>query len=436
MDVPETRYANTEVGRIAYQVVDGGPIDVLVEGQAFLPIDLMWDEPGLVRVLNRLSTFCRHIWFDPRGRGASDPVSHDEGRLAESVVDDMVALLDALELNEVVVLGLAGVHELLFAATHPARVKALVVVRPAARFRWAEDYPNGWDAVKIGSLVDSIEQGWGTGSNLKFHAPSMAKDLRFARWFGRCERMAMNPSEARWRYRAAYDVDLRHVLRTITVPTLVICGDDPLSRFVEAHIAGCRHVDGPEPGHFLFTGDSGPMLDAIEEFLTGRLASPRVDRVLATVLFTDVVDSTGVAVRLGDRRWLQLLGDHDAAVRAELIRFRGREVKSTGDGFLATFDGPGRAIRAAQAIVATVRTLGIEVRAGLHAGEVELTNDDIGGVAVHIAQRVSTLARPGEVLVSSTVKDLVAGSGIEFADEGDHELKGVPHSWRLFAVTA
>ena len=355
VEVPETRYADTAVGRIAYQVVGDGPIDVLVEGRAFLPIDLMWEEPSLVRFLDRLSTFCRHVWFDPRGRGASDPVSHEEGRLAESVSDDMVALLDVLALSEVALLGLAGVHELLFAATHPARVKALVLAQPSARFRWAEDYTNGLDDVSIESLVSAIERGWGTGANLNIHAPRMANDARFARWFARCERMAMNPAEAGWRYRATYDIDLRHALATITVPSLVICGHDPMSRFVEAQIAGCRHADGPEPGHLFFTGDSRPMLDAIEEFLTGRLPNRRVDRVLATVLFTDVVDSTPSAARLGDRRWLQLLANHNAAIRVELTRFRGREVRSTGDGFLATFDGPGRAIRAAQAITAAVR---------------------------------------------------------------------------------
>ena len=439
MEGAETRYAVTPLGKIAYQVVGDGPLDLLVEPRSWLPIDLMWDEPRMQRFLERLSSFARHIWFDPRGRGASDPVPHDEGRLAESIVDDMVALLDALGRQQVAVLGLAAVHELLFAATHPERVRALVLVEPVARFRWAEDYPEGWDDTTIDSQLASIEQGWGSGTNLNLFASSMAEDRRFARWYSRCERLAMNPAEARWRFRAAYHVDLRHVLAAINVPTLVIHRDDAgsaLCRYVASHIAGARRAEGPEPGHFFFTGDTAAMLDAIEEFLTGRLPAPNIDRVLATMLFTDIVNSTQHASRLGDRRWLELLADHDMEVRAQLARFRGREVATTGDGFLATFDGPGRAIRAARAIVDALRPLGVDIRAGLHTGEVELKGAGIGGVAIHIAQRISALAQPGEVLVSSTVKDLVAGSGIQLEDRGEHVLKGVPESWRLHTVRA
>ena len=330
---------------IVYQMMGDGPIDVLVEPQSWLPIDLMWEEPKMVRFLERLSSFCRHLWFDPRGRGASDPVPHDEGRLAEGVMDDMVALLDAIGWNEVGVLGLAATHEVLFAATHPERVTALVLVEPAVRYRRSSDYPEGWDDETLRTHLAHIERYWGTGANLRLVAPSVAADHRFARWFARCERMAMSPAEARWRIQAAFDVDLRHILPAITVPTLVVQPSNPtpgLSQYVVDHIVNCRHVEGPDPGHLFFTGNTAVVLDSIEEFLTGRLPTRDLGRVLATVLFTDVVGSTEHLARLGDRRWLDVLADHNAIVRTELARFRGREVKFTGDGVLATFDGPGR----------------------------------------------------------------------------------------------
>jgi class 3 adenylate cyclase len=281
----------------------------------------------------------------------------------------------------------------------------------------------------------SIEENWGTGANLAFYAPSVAEDRRFARWFARCERAAMSPAEAGWRYREAWNVDLRHVLPAIRVPTLVIGGDErgsALSRNVVERISGCRRADGPEAGHLFFTSDTGPILDSIDEFVTGRLPTRDLNRVLATVLFTDVVASTESTARLGDRRWLEVLADHNTIVRAELARFRGNEVKTTGDGFLATFDGPGCAVRAAQAIAQAVRPLGLDIRAGLHTGEIERIGNDIGGVAVHITQPIMALAPVGGILVSTIVKELACGSAIAFRDHGQHSLRGVPGSWQLF----
>jgi len=266
----------------------------------------------------------------------------------------------------------------------------------------------------------------------------MVDDAGFARWVARCERVTMSPQVADWVWRAAFAVDQRHLLPAIRVPTLVVVragwpGSEQ-GRYVAEHIDGARYVELPGEDNLFFVGDTGPLLDTIEEFVTGRLPRHDVDRVLATVLITDVVSSTEQAARMGDRRWSELLATHDGLIRAELERFRGREIETTGDGFLATFDGPGRAVRCACAIRDAVRAIGIKVRVGLHTGEIELRGDGIGGIAVHITQRVQALAQPDEVLVSRTVTDLVGGSGIEFQDRGDHELKGVPGSWRLFGV--
>jgi class 3 adenylate cyclase len=398
----------------------------------------MWDEPMLVRFLERLSTFSRSIWFDPRGRGASDPLPHDEDRFEESSTDDMLGVIDHLGLEQVAVLGLET-PAFLFAAAHPERTKALVLYNSTACFRWAEDYPDGASAELVGRWLTTLRPTWGTGYSLDLRAPSLVGDARLRRWLARGERLLGTPDEMDWRRRAALEVDLRAILPTVGVPTLVLCRREtriaPLARYVGQHIPGAKLVEVPGGDQLFFVGDTTPLLDEIEEFLTGSLPAHRTDRLLATVLFTDVVSSTEQATRLGDRRWRELLLTHDDLVRSELERFRGRAVKSTGDGVLATFDGPGRAIRCACAIRESLRPLGIDVRAGLHTGEIEVTDHDIAGVAVHIGARVSALAGASEVLVSSTVRDLVAGSGIEFEDRGDHQLKGVPGTWRIYAVT-
>jgi class 3 adenylate cyclase len=439
-EVPETCFAETRVGRIAYQVVGDGPVDLLVFHSMLFPIDLMWDEPNLARFVERLSSFSRSIWFDPRGRGASDPLPPSEDRLLESLADDAVALVDHLGCEQVAVLSLGVPSSILFAASHPERTKALVLYNSSARLCQAEGYPEGapWSEVEV--RLQEIRRMWGTGFWLGVMGSSVASDTRLRRWFARSERLTCTADEAFRRSRAAFEIDLRPLLPSIRVPALVLYGQwmqtAAQGRYVANHIGGAKSVELPGDDFLFFTGDTGPSLDAIEEFLTGQLPAHYTDRVLATVLFTDIVGSTDTATHLGDRRWKELLATHDALVRAEIERFRGRMVKSTGDGILATFDGPGRAIRCASSIRESVRSLGIEVRAGLHTGEIELNGDDIGGIAVHIGQRVSALAGPGEVLVSRTVTDLVAGSGIEFDDRGEYELKGVPGVWRLYRVVS
>jgi class 3 adenylate cyclase len=437
VSAPETVYAKTRGGRIGYQTVGTGPPDVLAS-MPLIPVDLMWDEPNLVRFLNGLSSFSRHIWFDPRGVGSSDAIAPIEGRLVESDVDDMMAVLDELGCERVVVLGGIAPPALQFAATHPERTSALLLINPYARFRRSDDYPQGLSDDEIAALEVTFRDQWGTGAALSAFAPSVAGDARFARWLARCERLSQPPQDAYARVRAAVEVDVRHLLGSIRVPTMVVVRaawrGREAGRYVAEHINGARYVELPGEDQFFFVGDTAPLLDAIEEFVTGRLSSQDVDRVLASVLFTDIVRSTDQVAGMGDRRWSELLATHDGLTRAELERFRGREITSTGDGFLATFDGPGRAVRCACAIRDAVRAIGVSVRAGIHAGEIELRGDDIRGIAVHIAQRVQALAQPDEVLVSRTVADLVGGSGIAFADRGTHALKGIPDPWQLFAV--
>jgi class 3 adenylate cyclase len=434
--VPETRYAKVGGRQVAYQIVGDGPVDMLVASP--LPIDLMWDEPSVVRFLERLSSFSRSIWFDPRGSGASEAAPHDEDRFMETMVDDMIGLLDALSCEQAAVLDLVGWLGPLFAATHPERTRAIVLYGPTARTRRADDYAAGLAEGQVERRLSDFRSEWGTGARLRYMAPSMARDPRFVRWFARGERLSYPPDEATWRTRRGNDADTRRVLPTIRVPTLVMIRPGhhraAQSLYVAQHIEGARMIELPSSDWLFFTGDSRPMLDAIEEFLTGKLPAHDIDRVLATVVFTDLVGSTEHAEQLGDRRWRELIANHDTVVRGELHRFRGREVKSMGDGFLATFDGPGRAVRCACAIRDAVGSLGVEVRIGVHTGEIELRDEDVGGIAVHIAQRVMAEAQPGEIVASSTVRDLVAGSGITFEDRGLRRLKGLAEEWRLYAA--
>jgi pimeloyl-ACP methyl ester carboxylesterase len=311
---PETVYAKTSGGWIGYQVVGAGPPDVLAVKPAFLPVDLMWDEPRFVRFLNGLSSFCRHIWFDPRGVGSSDPIAPVEGRLNESVVDDMVAVLDELGCERVVVLDAVGPVALQFAASHPERTSALVLINPTTRVRRANDYPGPPDE-DIEALLAMVQHRWGTGEALSLWAPSMASDARFAGWFARCERVSMSPRDADWVTRASFELDVRHLLGAVRVPTLVAAragryGSEQ-SRYVAEHIDGARYVELPGEDFLFFVGDTGPLLDTIEEFVTGRLPDHEVDRVLATVMFTDVVGSSEQAAGMGDRRWSELLATHD-----------------------------------------------------------------------------------------------------------------------------
>jgi class 3 adenylate cyclase len=439
---PETRYARNGDAHVAYQVIGTGPIDLVVIDQWFSNMEAQWEFAPLARLLERLATFARVIVFDKRGTGISDPIALD-GHLLEEWMDDLRAVLDDVGSERTALLcGIGAAYMmLLFAATYPERTTALVGVDPCARISWAPDYPLGWPLEGLLQDLERLRSSWGPGGGtMTFLAPNLLQDPAVSASFGRYERQSASPGAAVAMLRMMYESDVRHVLPAVQVPTLVLQKAEAArippahGRYVAEHIAGAKYGEIPGSENYMWAGDTDLLLAEIQEFLTGVRPAPDPDRVLATVLFTDIVGSTERAAELGDRRWRDLLERHNALVRRELERFRGREVDTAGDGFLATFDGPARAIRCAIAIGRSVRELGLEVRAGLHTGEIELIGDDVGGLAVHIGARVAALGGPGEVLVSSTVKDLVVGSGIAFEDRGAHTLKGVPGTWQLFTV--
>jgi pimeloyl-ACP methyl ester carboxylesterase len=437
---PETRYAKSGEVHIAYQVVGDGPIDLLLVPGFFTHVDHQWEEPSFARFLRRLASFSRLIVFDVRGTGLSDRAP--ELPALEQQMDDVMTVLDAVESSSAAFFGLsqAGPMAMLFAATHPERTRALVLYGTYASARKREDYPWGRSDEWLEGLAGQIDQLWGSSSFLPQMAPTRAGDESFRRWWGRLERLAYGPGNALAYLRMMVQIDVRPILPTIRVPTLILQRRDDVyrdpgnARYIAAHIPGARLVELAGVDHLPYVGDADAIVDEVQEFVTGVRPAPESDRVLATVLFTDIVGSTERASTLGDRGWKDLLERHHSAVRRELERFRGQEVDTTGDGFLATFDGPARAVRCAQAIIESMQPIGVQVRAGVHTGEVELIGDRVGGIAVHIGARVAATAGPSEVLVSGTVKDLVAGSGIEFEDRGSHSLKGVPGRWRLFAA--
>ena len=439
---PETRYARSEGGHVAYQVVGDGPLDLVFIPSWASNVEVMWEEPSIARFFPRLSTFSRVLCFDKRGTGVSDPVPLAALPTLEQWMDDVRTVMEAAGSKRAALLGTheGGQMAILFAATYPERTSALILVDTCARHVRDVDYPWGLPADRVPGFLQRLEQVWGTGSYLDIFAPSVAHDERFRRWFARSQRLSSGPRAAATMHAAYLERDLRGVLPSIRVPTLVLhrTGNRYIrvghGRYLAEHIPGAKYVELPGEDHLVMVGDTETMLGEIEEFLTGVRPLPESDRVLATVLFTDIVTSTERSAQVGDRRWKDLLDQHDTLIRPELERHRGRLVKNTGDGILATFDGPARAVRCAQAIATSVKSLGIEVRAGLHTGEVELRGEDVTGMGVNIAARVMDAAGPGEVVVSSTVKDLVAGSGLRFADRGTHDLRGVPGEWRLFAV--
>jgi class 3 adenylate cyclase len=440
---PETRYARSGDLHIAYQVVGSGPRDLVLVDQWFSNVDAQWDFPPFARMLSRLASFTRLILFDKRGTGLSDPVSIDALPTLEEWIDDLRAVLDAAGSERTALLsGIGAAYmTLLFAATYPERTSALVLVDPFARVTAAPDYPWGTPIERLYQDLDRIEAAWGRdGGLLNVLGPNLLNDQVLVEQYIRYERASASPGAAKAMIRMLYESEVRHVLPTINVPTLVMhhVGGPRVApvhgRYVAEHIAGARFVELPGNENYIWAGGAEELLGEIQEFLTGAPPIPEVDRVLSTVLFTDIVGSTQRAAELGDRRWRELLAEHDRDIRVGLERYRGREIKSIGDGFLATFDGPARAVRCAQRIRDSVASRGIEVRSGLHTGEIELAGDDVAGIAVHIAARVCALAGPGEVLASSTVKDLVAGSGIEFEPRGAHALKGVPGQWQIVAA--
>ncbi len=445
MMVPDTRYAlNTGGEHVAYQVFGAGQVDVVFIPDWCTNLEIMWEEPTLARFLQRLASFSRVICFDKRGTGLSDPVPLGALPTWEEWMDDVVTVLDALGSQRVAVFGHgdAGCMALLFAATHPGRTAALILADAYARRRRAPDYTSGIPASAAEKAIKTIVEAYGTGEMTSAGgAPSLAGNAAFIAWRGRYERLAMSPGTFRRIYPTVYDMDFRPALATIRVGTLVLhrTGNRYIrvdnGRYLAEHIAGARFVEVPGEDHFFHAGDTEVMLGHVQEFLTGTREVADEERVLATVLFTDIVDATRHAERLGDRAWADLLTRHHSLVRQELARFRGREVDTAGDGFFATFDGPARGVRCALAIRDAVRALGIDVRAGLHTGECELVGPKVGGIAVHIGARVMGLAGPGEVLVSRTVRDLVTGSGLGFDDHGQHALKGVQREWALFRVS-
>jgi class 3 adenylate cyclase len=443
MSAPTTRYAKSGDVSIAYQVVGDGPIDVvLVQGFA-THLDLQWEAPPLARFFERLASFSRLVLFDKRGTGLSDPVT--DVPTLEQRVDDVRAVLDACGSERAALFGISegGPMSVMFAAANPARVSALILHGAMGRTTEAPDYP--WaspaDALRE-SAAEFIAPYWGREARgtVELFAPSMADDPRAVEMAERLERSSASPAMVWKIFEMFLDIDVRAILPTINVPTLVLHrrGDRVVNwragRALASQIPGARYVELAGIDHLPWAGDAEAVLGEVEEFLTGTRSVPETDRVLATVMFTDLVGSTERAAVLGDARWRDLLAEHQAAVRRELAHFRGHEIKTLGDGFLATFDGPARAIRCAHTIATDARSLALDVRIGLHTGEVELTGDDVGGIAVHIAARVADLAAPGEVLVSSTTKELVAGAGLRFAERGTRRLKGVSDEWRLFAA--
>jgi len=438
--VPQTRYTKSGDVQIAYQVVGEGPPDLVFVPGWITNVDAIWDNSLVRPLLERLCSFCRLVLFDKRGTGASE---RDVGApTLEERMDDVGAVMDAVGLHNAALFGPSegGPMSILFAATYPERVTALVLYGTGARGRGAPDYEcgYGWERglLELGKIAD---QEWGQGRSLAQFASEVAEIPRMRQMWGRWERLGASPRGAKQLTEMVLDIDVRPILETLQVPTLVVhhTGDRAIpvesGRYLASHIPGARYWE--QPGEHLF-GDVDALVGEIEEFLTGARPARVRDRVLATVMFTDMVSSTERTASLGDRAFGDLLDRFRAVVRDQLQDYRGREVDTRGDDFLATFDGPARAIRCARAIGDGARTLGVDVRSGLHTGEIELKNEGVGGIAVNIGARVSGLAEPGEVLASRTVVDLVAGSGLEFDDRGEHELKGVPGTWRLFAAKA
>jgi class 3 adenylate cyclase len=439
---PRTQYVRARDGvSIAYQVLGEGERDNVYVPQTFSAVEALWEHPTVARFFARLGGLGRVILYDRRGTGMSDRTGGTAS--LEEQVDDVRAVMDAAgaERADLIAIMEGGPMAMLFAASAPERVRSLTLYAAFARSTRADDYPAAWSAEERAAAMRMMVDEWGQGGFADRFAPSHADDRSLREWLGRLQRMALGPGEAAAAMELNGRLDVRHVLETIRVPTLLLHRtDDPgigvaHSRYLAERIPGARLVELDGRDTLPFLGDSDAVLGEIDEFLTGDRRPPEHDRVLSTVLFTDIVGSTVRAAALGDQPWRDLLAEHDRIVRTCFARHRGREIKSVGDGFLALFDGPARAVRAARSIVGEVTALGLEVRAGLHTGEVELVGDDVAGLAVHIAARVMGEAPPGSVLASSTVHDLVVGSGLRFEDRGRRELRGVPGEWGLWEVT-
>ena len=431
---PKTQYAVSGNVHIAYQVYGEGSKDLILVPGFISQIEHYWEDPSFARWLNRLGSFVRVVLFDKRGTGLSDRVAVPA---MDERMDDIRTVMDVVGIEKASVMGISegGSLAALFAAYHPKRCEDLIVYGGFASFKsW---FPTD-EALE--QFFDYVESAWGTGASVPQFVPSMAGDAAFQEWWGKYERLGASPHDVKTLMRMNSQIDITDVLSTIKVPTLVLHKTEDVlidvegGRTIARLIPNAKLIELPGKDHFPFIGDDKGerIISEIEEFLTGSKPKPMVDRVLAAVVFTDIVDSTTRAEALGDREWHELLDAHDRAVRAELRRFSGNEVKTLGDGFLATFDGPARAIRCAKAICDSVSALGLKVRVGVHTGEVEITRDDVRGIAVHIASRIADLGRADDIMVSRTVKDLVAGSGFRFEDFGSHVIKGLTDEWQVY----
>lgn len=446
--IPDVRYAKTTDGvHIAYQVIGEGPIDVVWPGYGYSNIEYAWRIPSVGGFLRKIGSLGRLIFLDTRGRGLSDRIGGGQLATFEGQMGDVLAVMDAVGSDRAALFGTdqTGPLAIVFAATYPERTSALIVCASYARGTWAPDYPGGWTDEQWDAYLEELERRWGQPDYVreyyKWMAPSLTLDDKALETLTRSYRMTGGPGTALALETLERETDIRHVLSAVHVPTLILHRTDdqvyPIGdgRFLAEHISGARFVEVPGGDHLPWEGDSDLLVSQIDRFLRSvHDEEAELDRVLATVMFTDIIGSTERASALGDRGWKELIAAHHDLVRHLLARYRGREIDTAGDGFLATFDGPARAVRCALATTSAVGDLGLDVRIGLHTGEIELDGDDVRGMAVHIGARVSALAEPAQVLVSSTVKDLVVGSGLTFEDAGEHELRGVPDRWHLYRV--
>src|SRR5262245_59012645 len=440
--IPETRYAKSGDTYIAYQVMGDGPFDLVLVPGFITHLEMHLEQPLYASFVARLAAFCRLIRFDKRGTGLSDRLSAIP--TLEERMDDVRAVMDAVGSERAALLGFSegGPMSIVFAATYPQRTSALILYGSLARLAWAPNNLCGMTDEQLAAALKMREETWGQGKLIDKFMPSLAGDEELRKFVGRMERASASPGAVLALARMNHGIDVRHVLPTIGVPTLVLHRTGELDinvengRYLAQHIKGAKYVEFPGIDHNPWVGDANSVLGEIESFLTGQRREIEIepDRVLATILFTDIVEATKRLVELGDRGWKDLLTQHHSMVRDQLGRHRGREIDTAGDGFFAAFDGPARAVRCGRAIVESVRKLGIHVRAGVHTGECEVIGEKLGGIAVHIGARIGALAEPDEVLVSRTVSDLVAGSGLRFEERGTHSLKGVPGSWQLLAA--
>jgi pimeloyl-ACP methyl ester carboxylesterase len=435
------RYTTSADGTtIAWTVFGSGDVEVAFLGGFIGHLEIMWEQPRLRRFFERLGAFARIVAYDKRGQGLSD--RPDGAATMEEHADDLLAVMDAAGFERPDLIGVSegGPAAIVFAAAHPERVSKLVLYGTYARLLVDDDYPDGRPQEDLDRLRANAVASWGDAIALRGFAPSTAKDPEFGAWWARLLRHGISRAGMQHLFETWEQLDVRAALPSIGVPTLVLCHDDDLmtpfawSQYLAEQIPDARLVDLGPGDHLFFTSDTESLLRELHDFLTGTPGGPVPEQVLATVVFTDIVGSTQRAAELGDSEWHRVLERHDDLVRSELGRWRGREVKQLGDGFLASFEGPARAIRCAQAIAAGVRRLGLEIRAGIHTGECERRGNDLAGMAVHIGARVGAAAGAGEILVSGTVRDLVVGSGIAFDDRGEREFKGVPGEWRVYAV--